>query len=242
MRFRLLHRRLTISSPRMSIRSAMPWPFRWAVVAIVMGFCAAIALWAFELGKDIAGLEKVSQKDLERLRGQVVVLQDELSRVQLERDQAQKAALTVDTLIKAEKAAQESLLEQVRQLEQTNRALQDDLGFFEKLIPSTGAAGISVRGLQAEMQGLNKLKWQVLLIQSSKNTTVFNGRLEMTFSGLEGGRNWSAGLPAGAMVVKVEQYGRMQGVLDVPPNVVVKQVTVRLMEGTNLRATHSIKL
>lgn len=242
MRFRLLHRRLTISSPRMSIRSAMPWPFRWAVVAIVMGFCAAIALWAFELGKDIAGLEKVSQKDLERLRGQVVVLQDELSRVQLERDQAQKAALTVDTLIKAEKAAQESLLEQVRQLEQTNRALQDDLGFFEKLIPSTGAAGISVRGLQAEMQGLNKLKWQVLLIQSSKNTTVFNGRLEMTFSGLEGGRNWSAGLPTGAMVVKVEQYGRMQGVLDVPPNVVVKQVTVRLMEGTNLRATHSVKL
>ena len=54
MRFRLLRRRLTISAPRMAVRSAMPWPLRWAVVAIVLGFCAAIGLWAFEFGKGIA--------------------------------------------------------------------------------------------------------------------------------------------------------------------------------------------
>jgi hypothetical protein len=58
MRFRLLRRRLTISAPRMAVRSALPWPFRWAMLAIVLGFCAAIGLWAFEFGKDIAGLEK----------------------------------------------------------------------------------------------------------------------------------------------------------------------------------------
>ena len=38
MRFRLLRRRLTISAPRMAVRSALPWPFRWAVLAIVLGF------------------------------------------------------------------------------------------------------------------------------------------------------------------------------------------------------------
>ena len=47
MRFRLLRRRLTISAPRMAVRSAMPWPLRWVVVAIVLGFCAALGLWAF---------------------------------------------------------------------------------------------------------------------------------------------------------------------------------------------------
>ena len=56
MRFKLLRRRLTISAPRMAVRSALPWPFRWAVLAIGAGLCAAIGLWAFEFGKEIAGL------------------------------------------------------------------------------------------------------------------------------------------------------------------------------------------
>ena len=51
--FRLLRRRLTINSPRMAVRSALPWPFRWAMAALVFGFYAAIALWAFEFGKVI---------------------------------------------------------------------------------------------------------------------------------------------------------------------------------------------
>ena len=57
MRFRLLRRRLTISAPRMAVRSALPWPFRWALLALVFGFCAAISLWAFEFGKVIADID-----------------------------------------------------------------------------------------------------------------------------------------------------------------------------------------
>lgn len=241
MRFRLLHRRLTISSPRMAIRSALPWPFRWAMLAIVMGFCAAIGLWAFELGKDIAGLEKGSKEELQRLRAEVTVMQAELLRSQQERDKAQSVANTAETLVQTEKAAQQALLEQVRQLEQANQGLRDDLGFFEKLIPSTGTSGISVRGLHAEMQDSNRLKWQVLLIQASKNAAVFNGRLEMTFTGFQGSRPWTGSLP-NTIVVKVGQYGRFEGLLDVPAQVVVKAVSVRLMDGNNVRATHSIKL
>ena len=40
-------RRLTVSAPRMAVRSALPWPFRWAMLAIVAGFCAAIASVGF---------------------------------------------------------------------------------------------------------------------------------------------------------------------------------------------------
>ena len=242
MRLRLLRRRLTISSPRMSIRSAMPWPLRWAIVAIVIGFCAAIALWAFELGKDIAGVEEGSVKELLRLRSEVTSLRAELTRTQQDRDKAQSIANTIETVVKAEKAAQQSLLEQIKHLEQNNRDLQDDLGFFEKLIPANGSGGIAIRGLQADMQGAYKLRWQVLVIQSNKNAPVFNGRLEMTFTGLEGQRPWNSNLPHGALNVKIGQYGRLEGILDVPPQVVVKSVSVRLMEGNFLRATHSVKL
>ena len=77
MRFRLLRRRLTISAPRMSVRSAMPWPVRWLVLAVVFGFCAAVALWAFEFGRSIAGLDAVSREELQRLQSEVDRLREE---------------------------------------------------------------------------------------------------------------------------------------------------------------------
>jgi hypothetical protein len=95
--------------------------------------------------------------------------------------------------------------------------------------------------LQVEKLEATKLKWQVLVIQAGKNTSVLNGRLEITFTGTEGARAWTASLPNGALPVKVGQYGRMEGVLDVPLQVVVKGASVRLMEGANVRATHAIK-
>ena len=36
MRLRLLRRRLTVSSPRMAIRSHTPWPLRWLLAAVVL--------------------------------------------------------------------------------------------------------------------------------------------------------------------------------------------------------------
>ena len=36
MRFRLLRRRLTVSAPRMAVRSALPWPLRWFLLALML--------------------------------------------------------------------------------------------------------------------------------------------------------------------------------------------------------------
>ena len=129
MRFRLLRRRLTISAPRMAVRSALPWPFRWLVMAIVLGFSAAVALWAFEFGKNIAGLDSTSKEELTHLR-------EEMARVKLERDQAQSVMNTSGSLLTAERAAQEKLTAQIRTLEAENQSLRDDLGFFDNAVAS----------------------------------------------------------------------------------------------------------
>jgi hypothetical protein len=242
MRFRLLRRRLTISAPRMAVRSALPWPFRWAVLAIVLGFCAAIGLWAFEFGKDIAGLEKGSKEELLQLRTEVTALRGELVAVKSERDEAQSVANTADTLVTAEKASHEKLLAQVKQLEADNRLLRDDLGFFEKLIPAGSVDGLAIRGLQAELVTPTTLKWQTLVMQPGRNTQEFNGRLEITFAGTVNGKPWTATLPDGAMPIKVKQYGRMEGELALPPQVLVKSVSARVLEGSVVRATQTIKL
>ena len=235
MRFRLLRRRLTISAPRMAVRSAMPWPLRWAGAAIVLGFCAAIALWAFEFGKDIAGLESGNKEELLRLRG-------EMSKLREERDKAQSVFNTSASLITAEKAAQERMIAQIKTLEVENRALRDDLGFFEKLIPTHGAEGVAIRGLQAEVLSGSQLKWQILVIQPVKNAPEFRGKLELSMGGTLDGKPWMMELPGGAQALQFRQYRRIEGMVDLPPNAVVKNVSAKVVEGTATRAVQSIKL
>ncbi|MBA3056777.1 MAG: hypothetical protein KJ614_05820 [Gammaproteobacteria bacterium] len=242
MRLRLLIRRLTVSAPRMAVRSAMPWPLRWLALAIVLGFCAALALWAFEFGKDIAGLERGTKAQLQQVRTELAALQLELATVKSARDQAQSVANTVDTLLTTEKVAQESLLAQNKQLEAENRSLRDDLGFFETLIPAQVGGAIAIRGLQGELRNEREIRWQVLVIQANKNAPEFNGRLELSFSGLLNGKPWLATLPGGAQVLKLKQYGRMEGVFELPAQVVVKGLSAKVLEGSLVRSAQSIKL
>ncbi|WP_394755475.1 DUF6776 family protein [Rhodoferax sp.] len=241
MRLRLLIRRLTVSAPRMAVRSAMPWPLRWLALAIVFGFCAAIALWAFEFGKDIAGLERGNKEQLRQTQAELAALHDELVTVKTARDQAQSVANTVDTLLTTEKVAQEKLLAQNKQLEVENRSLRDDLGFFEKLIPAAGG-GIAIRGLQAELRNGREMKWQVLVIQANKNAPEFNGQLELSFIGLLNGKPWLATLPGGAQAFKLKQYGRMEGVFELPAQVVVKSLSAKVLQGSVVKSVQSIKL
>ena len=98
MRWKLLRRRLSISAPRMIVRSHLPWPLRWAVLALAFGFSAALALWAFEFGKDIAGLERPAKEELAQLRAESIRLRDD-------RERAQSIANTADSLLKTSGSA-----------------------------------------------------------------------------------------------------------------------------------------
>ena len=240
MRFRLLRRRLTISAPRMAVRSAMPWPLRWAVAAIMLGFCAAIALWAFEFGRDIAGLENGGQADMQQLRAQVEALKTDLNKAHEQRDQAQSIANTAGTLVAAEKASSETVNAQVKHLEAENRRLRDDLGFFEKLIPADSTDAVAIRGLQAEAVDNGKIRWQVLVIQSKKNAPELVGKLEIMLTGLSNGKPWTGSVST--MPLKIMQYGRLEGSLDIPAQVTVKGLTAKVVDGSTVRAGQSIKL
>jgi hypothetical protein len=235
MRFKLLRRRLTISAPRVAVRNAMPWPLRWAAAAVVLGFCAAISLWTFEFGKSIAGLDTGAKEELLRLRTDVAKLREE-------RDKAQSVLNTSGSLITAEKAAQERLASQIKALEAENRALRDDLGFFEKLIPASGAEGVAIRGLQAEVVAGSQLKWQILVIQPIKNAPEFRGRLELRVAGTLAGKPWSMQLPGGGQPLQFRQYRRVEGMVDLPASAVVQNVSAKVVDGSSTRAVQSINL
>ena len=234
MKFRLFRRRLTISSPRMSVRNSLPWPLRWMAGAVMLGFSAAIALWAFEFGKDLAGLDSHAREELGQLRQEVAALRSD-------RDKVQSIVNTSGSLLTAEKALQDKMASQIRQLEQDNRSLRDDLGFFERLLPSGNAEVASIRGLQAELLSATQLKWQVLVLQPLKSAPTFNGKLELTFDGTQAGKPWSMSLPGGPQLLQFKQYRRVEGVLDIPLQAVVKTVTAKVLEGGNVRSVQTFR-
>ena len=235
MRFRLLRRRLTISAPSMTVRGALPWPLRWVALALMLGFSAAIGLWAFEFGKSIAGLDRNAKEELLNLRAEV-------GKLRTENDKNQSIVNTSGLVLATEKAEKDKLNVQLKQLDQDNRALRDDLGFFEKLTQSNGSESLAIRSLQAELLAGDQLKWQVLVIQPLKNAPAFNGRLELTFSGLQNDKPWTMTLPGGAQALQLTQYRRAEGVLALPPHVVVKAVSAKVLEGSITKAVQSIKL
>ena len=219
----------------MSVRSAMPWPLRWIGLALMFGFSAAVAMWAFEVGKDIAGLDKTSREELSQLRQEVASLREE-------RDKVQSIANTSGGILIAEKAIQDKMAGQIKQLESDNRSLRDDLGFFEKLLPASATESASIRSLQAEVVSETQLKWQVLVIQPVKDAATFNGKLELTVTGTQAGKPWVMSLPGGAQVLQFKQFRRVEGMLDLPPLTVVKTVTAKVLEGTTVRSVQTFKL
>lgn len=235
MRLRLLRRRLSANSPRLAIRRATPWPLRWLLGAVVLGFSAALALWAFEFGKEIAGVERHAPEELRQLREQVRSLSEALGR-------AESISNTADSLLTAEKVALEELARQIRQLQEDNQTLRNDLGFFERLIPGSGGDGLRIRGLQAQQVSDTQVQWQVLMIQARKNAPDFQGALELVASGTApDGQPWRMSAPE-TRPVRVQGYLRQEGVMDVPPGVVVKTVTARLRKGSAVQSEQIINL
>jgi hypothetical protein len=175
MRWKLLRRRLSISAPRMIVRSHLPWPLRWAVVALMCGFSAALALWAFEFGKDIAGLDGGAKEELQKLRIEVAQLRGE-------REGAVSIANTAQSLLTTEKTVQDRLAQQLKTVESENLALRGDLGFFERLLPAGASEGLIIRGLQVEPQAEGRVRFQMLVMQPGKSRPEFVGRYEITLA------------------------------------------------------------
>jgi hypothetical protein len=235
MRWKLFRRRLSISAPRMIVRSHLPWPLRWVVLAVAFGFSAALALWAFEFGKEIAGLERGAKEELAQLR-------EELKTLREERERAQSIANTADSLLKAERATQDRLNQQLRQAEAEVLALKADLGFFERLLPTSGG-GLAVRALQAEVLQPGQLRYQMLVMQSGRSPAEFKGRYELQLAGTLDGKPWTLTPESGSRAISVKQYARIEGLIDHPLPAVVKTVQVRVLDGNGgVRASQTVKL
>lgn len=222
MRWKLLRRRLSVSAPRVIVRSHLPWPLRWLVVALTLGFSAALALWAFEFGKDIAGVDRASH-------AQVQALREELGLVREQYAATRAIANSADTMLKAERATQERLAEQVKALEQRNAELSDDLAFFETLLPAGGDKGWAVRGLKAVVEAPGQVRCRLLVMRQETGRAAAPPRLryELVLEGMQRGRPWTqteSGVLEGRPSLRIDRL------VAFPPAAAVRQMTARIYD------------
>lgn len=243
LRLKLWRRQLSVAAPKVSIRHHLPWPLRLLMLAIVLGLAGAIAMAVYDWGHQLARPSK--QADPAELEG----LRDRLSQVSAERDRFSGSVDAAESQLQIERTAQKQLAEQVKTLITENARLKEDLAFFESLLPSsTGAAGISIRRLTAEMIAPNQLKYRLLVMQGGKGERNFVGNLQLTVNMVREGKNAMMIFPDNKtgetekFKLTFQHYQRLEGVLNLPEGATVQTVQARILEKGQLRAQQSAKL
>lgn len=208
------------------------------------------------LKNDIARVQ--GEEEAARQRQQV--LQDELESTKEERLKLQASLLAAQGQLTIEQSAKEHLTEQLVAAQQDVGMLQQNLAFFEQLIPENSKpAAISVRSMEVARQG-DTLRYHVLVMRNRPSTQEFSGSLEFSATGtkdgsgatisLETAENASisgntanaASTSSNPTVLKFQQYQRASGLLAIPPGFEPESVTVRVLEGKSVRSEHTIGL
>lgn len=242
MKFRLWWRRMSISAPRMAIKTQHPWPLRATGFLLFLVFCLGIVKFGYEEGR-LPGLNGgVSREQVDQLREQV-------EKLTAERDQYSTTANAAETKQNMDKSEQAQLEVQVKSLEGENLKLKEDLAFFESLLPvDNNAFGVSIRRMKAETVAPNQLRYQLLIMQGGKVDHDFTGNLQLTVTVLQAGKS--------AMITFPEQnstepdkykltfthYQRAEGVLTLPEGAVAKAVQARVLDKGQIRAQLSMNL
>jgi hypothetical protein len=126
--------------------------------------------------------------------------------------------------------------------EAENLELKADLGFFQRLLPAASGTGLTVRAMQATLESPGKTRYQLLVMQNGNVTADFSGHYAIVLAGTLDGRAWNLSPSGGAKPLQLRQYVRVDGVIEHPPQAVVKTIEVRVTDARgNVVATQIIK-
>jgi len=243
LRMKLWLRRMSISAPRMTIKTQMPWYWRLAFAVAVVTLGGAGALWAYDLGRSLAGINPGATRE------QVAQLKDDIEKLRSERDQYSTTVNSAESQLNIEKAAQRQLVTQVKTLEGENTKLKEDLAFFESLLPAdTGPLGVSIRRLKAEIVAPNQVRYRLLIMQGGKGAKDFAGNIQLVVTVIQSGKSAMMIFPDGKtgdvdkFKLAFKHYQRMEGVLTLPEGVVMKAIQARVLQNGQIRVQQAATL
>jgi len=235
---------LSVSGPRVAVRTQLPWPLRalFAFVALSLAFAAGLASSGFVRG--VGQTEGTAQGlELEGLRAQ-------LAQAVAERDREAAAAVNWESRLKVEQSAQEQVRVQVKMLEDENSRLKGDLAFFESLLPMpVNAKGVVIRSFRVQADNEpNSMRYRLLVQQSGRPERDFVGEVTLTVNLQDGDRSAVVRLPdpamptAGPAPLSFRHYQRLEGNFPVPAGATVRSVLVRILSDGETRAQQTFTM
>ena len=244
--WKLIRQRFGIAAPRVEIQTRIPWYWRWAGLAVLLGIAAAAAGWIYDAGRRFAGFDRSEVvTELQTVRSELDAARSELARLRA-------IANAADSRVSIERTAQEKLAQQVRALEQELARVREELAMVEQMLTSEErhTQTLSIYRFKVEPDVLpGEYRYRLLLLTpTDRRGRDFNGRLELVVSLQEGGQSAMMSFPepgdaaAAQFRLTFKYFRRVEGTFRVNPKAKVESVQARVYEtGSNLpRATHSV--
>jgi hypothetical protein len=247
-RWKLIRQRFGIAAPRVEVQTLIPWYWRWAGIAILLGVAGAAAHWIYDAGRRFAGFDRSEVvEELQRAQGDLDAARSELARLRA-------IANAADSRVSIERTAQQKLAQQVRTLEQELARVREELAMVEQMLTSEErlTQTLSIYRFKVEPDVLpGEYRYRLLLLTpTDRRGRDFNGRLELVVNLQEGGQNAMMSFPepgdpaVGQFKLSFKYFRRVEGTFRVNPKAKVESVQARVYEAgsTQPRATHSVSL
>lgn len=243
---RKIRSKVGIRSSKVAIRTHVPWYFRWAGLAVMMGIAAAVAWWLVDNSYRITGFNREdAELQIQRLGSQTASLKQELEAI--------KSTLTErERQVQIEKAAQTELAKNVAQLQDENAGLKEDLGFLRNIMSSGSVPeGLSIQNLKVEADSSpQEFRYRLLLIQGGQRRQDFKGKVQVIVKVAQSGALNTLSFPEdGALKlanpdVEFRYYHKLEGRFTIPEGALLKSVQLKILgaPGWDVRATKTLNI
>lgn len=235
-------RRRPLAAPKLTVSRQVSWRVRLARMALLFFIIGGLALWTYELGRGMNVLGAGISAE------QAHLLESQAAKARAERDHAAEVLNTVENQLAMERAAHKQLAAQVQSLTAENARLEEDLAFFDSLVPAGPVSeGISIRRLKMEMVAPNQLRYRLLVMRRGNSDQDFKGSLALSVAVSQAGKPAVLNFPAREdkmepFQLEFRRYQRIEGTLTLPEGVQVKNVQARVLENGKLRAQQSANM
>lgn len=232
-------------SDRLDQKSRRIPVFLSLVVGIGLG---AAATW---LGVYWYG-DHVQARQIDHLQEQLLQVRTELSGQIIKRD-VMEGQLAVET------GTRKGLESTLQTTQNKLGAAQDQIAFFEELLPPGPVGAVSIRRFDVQQKG-NALNYKVLLMRRGASAKPFVGALQFQAVGHTGDKavtvllepvrviddadstDDESDVPPDVLGLSFERFQNSSGVLEIPEGLVVDAVTLNVLEGKTLRVSRTMNL
>lgn len=236
---------MSISAPKMTIKSHFPWPIKALFAVAVIALGGASAMWMVDFGRQLTGHDPAINLQ------QVQALNTQVKDLTVERDRYSTIVNAAESQANIDKAMQAQLSTQITALETDNAKLKEDLAFFEGLLPTAmGNQGVAIQRLSLEQPAATQLRYRLLVMQGGKGGRDFSGNLQLAVTMVVGGKNVVVNYPEqsaspsekASFKLDFKYYQRVDGVLTLPDGAAVKTLQAKVLEGGRVQVQESAHL